>query len=93
MEWSSSQVSKSVSLSHPTLTVHNTKSNTNTLNINIDSFAPKGWGLNKRLEPEVGQRRGPYLLVFTKDQIEGKLEELKGRTGDRWGAPEWRRKN
>ena len=45
MESSSSQVSKSGSISHPTLTVSNTKSTTNTLNIGLDLFAPQGRGI------------------------------------------------
>ena len=42
MEWTSSQVSRSVSLSHPTLTVSNRKSTA--LNISLIFFAPQSGG-------------------------------------------------
>ena len=71
MKRSSSQESRSVSLSHPTLTLPNRKSTTNTLNISLDFFAPprRGGGLNRRFMHFPYYLQLAQTLVKRKDEI------------------------
>ena len=85
-----------ICLSQPTLTVPSRKSTKITLNINLDFIAPQGGGVNRQF------KKFPYWLQLAQTLVKRQAEislspgiswSLKGRTGDRWGAPEWRSKN